>query len=318
METSPPLIEHIIGGCGAGDDLFMLLTSYEETNALGATGQLLHGTTAFQHYESVITTNQPLSCVWLSPTGSLWLTSGNGHVLTTARIPLPPHEGKDVTFSTRHPQPAWRLGRLPDSRLGKLAPNITALWGTSDQDVHCGCFDGSVYHWNGQAWAQYVVPGGGAVNRLHGAAPNDVWLAGYQATVAHFDGTAWSRVPLPPEVGATDVVTGIRATRPGEAIACTRGGKILAGNTQGLRLVESFQAEFYGIGVLENTLYLAGGRSGIWQRTAAGFSVVKPQLVAVDVFETPGSLFFVEPEQPRPCVIQHRALEQGAWMRRKY
>ena len=313
------LIKHIIGVSSAGTDLFLLLTIYDEANALGAVGQLLHLRDGVPDLDCVLNTNQPLNNIWISPQGNLWIGSSSGYVWTTSSARLPDYAGSDVTSLTPTPLLRWKVSKLPDMQGLGYPPNVTAAWGTGEEDVYLGTFKGRIYHWNGMNWSQFVLPGEACINEFSGSAGDDVWLAGYDASIAHFDGASWSRIALPPEVPNADVITGIRSTGRGQAIACTNGGRFLSGGSSGFQVTGPMDAEFYGIGMLKGNVYLAGGRTGIWQVSESGFTQVKPKLQTVGVFETADlGLFFIEAEQPKPCVIQHRIGVEKPWVRRKF
>lgn len=312
-------IQHIIGVCGSGNSLFMLLTVYDEADALGAVGQVLHTQADTAHGYSVLATNQPLSCMWCSPLGRLWVASSSGYLWTTAQSAPAQYTGDAVDSQTPEAMLSWQFSKLPSLADRGYSPNATAITGIDDRNLFVGTFTGTVYRWDGSAWSQFLLPGSPCINELSGTTAEDVWAAGYDSLIAHFDGKVWTRVALPPEVPRTDVVTGIRSTGPQQAIACTRSGKLLSGNPAGFRVLHAVQAEFYGVGVIDQNTYLAGGRSGIWQATPTGMVSVKPNLQAVDVFETPDlGIYFIEPEQPEPCVIMHKPGDKPIWIRETY
>lgn len=79
---------------------------------------------------------------------------------------------------------------------------ISAIWGTSHNDVYAVGGGGRIHHYDGTAWSR--VDGGVTTYGLRdvwGTGPDDVWavgggyhLGGPEATVLHYDGTSWTEV----------------------------------------------------------------------------------------------------------------------------
>lgn len=220
-------IQNIIGACGSGNSLFMLLTVYDEGDAIGAVGQVLHVQEDTNHCCSVLSTNQPLSSMWYSPLGHLWVASSSGYLWTTSQSAPEQYTGEGVESLIPVEMLSWQFSKLPNLADRGYTPNATAITGIDDSSLFIGTFTGMIYHWDGATWSQSLLPGSPCINKLSGNTRDDVWAAGYDALIAHFDGKDWTKVALPPEVPRADVITGIRSTGPQEAIACTRSGKIL-------------------------------------------------------------------------------------------
>jgi hypothetical protein len=74
---------------------------------------------------------------------------------------------------------------------------MTAVWGTSSNDVWAFSTTGRVVHWNGGAWVEHagIAPPADGVTGLSIAAWNDVWAASVQGSqLRHWNGYAWQPV----------------------------------------------------------------------------------------------------------------------------
>ena len=83
---------------------------------------------------------------------------------------------------------------------------LTAIWGSSKDDVGASGSGGTVIHWDGAAWTQTLLPTESGVplrNTFHalwGSGPNDVWVASTTNLIFHTDGFAngtatWTQQP---------------------------------------------------------------------------------------------------------------------------
>jgi hypothetical protein len=66
--------------------------------------------------------------------------------------------------------------------------------GTSGTDVWAAGEDGTVLHYDGDAWTIVEMPLQALLSGLSARAPDDVIVVGGTAGMAHFDGSTWSRV----------------------------------------------------------------------------------------------------------------------------
>jgi hypothetical protein len=312
-------IRHIIAAQCVGDMLYMVLTSYWETDAPGAVGQVVRipkrrGGGAV----SDLNTDNQLRNMWASPQGSLWVGSSDGNMWTTANVPWPdsaPGVDQDQSQALR----PWRFTRLPDMRGLGYKPIMTAVWGTADADVHVGTFEGGMYHWDGRAWAQIYPDVTSSINHIHGTARDDVYAVGENGVVLHYDGRAWRELPYPGDGGDTDGLTGVRALSRDEAFICGRSGRILHGSRHGLEVLGEFQAAFYGVAHFQNRIFLSAGDAGVWELKGNRTEVVKDNFGTVGVFECDDALYFVEPIQASPRVIEYRpSVVEGPWAGRAF
>jgi hypothetical protein len=75
-----------------------------------------------------------------------------------------------------------------------LAPNLTAIWGNSWDDVWAAG-DFSVLHFDGYGWSTALESWGMGIEGLWGSGRDDVWAVG--KSIAHFDGRAWTTIDVP-------------------------------------------------------------------------------------------------------------------------
>lgn len=80
----------------------------------------------------------------------------------------------------------WNTVDLP------AAPSLSAIWGSSADDVWVVGTPDYVMHFDGQGWSRWLLPVTAPVSlsAVSGTGPTDVWVAG--AGVYHFDGSTWS------------------------------------------------------------------------------------------------------------------------------
>jgi hypothetical protein len=114
-----------------------------------------------------------------------------------------------LRYDTTVPSPAWCL--VPDVPApGQVDTILTAVDVQTASDVWAVgyCNDGGAdrpvaLHWDGSAWTNYPVPGGGLLREVKEISPTNVWAAGsyykasaqhYRTLVVHFDGTKWTTV----------------------------------------------------------------------------------------------------------------------------
>jgi hypothetical protein len=76
---------------------------------------------------------------------------------------------------------------------------MVAIWGSSASDVFAAGSEGAMFHFDGTAWTQMMIPAGTTIptdvqwTKLYGTGPHDVYAVGGR-TLLHYDGTAWAPV----------------------------------------------------------------------------------------------------------------------------
>lgn len=88
-----------------------------------------------------------------------------------------------------------------------LAGSVSSVWGTGPDDVFAvgGGERGTVFHYDGEAWSQMVVPDVPLLVWVYGWAPDDVIAVGTGGGVLRYDGTAWTSL----DSGTTDDLWGV-------------------------------------------------------------------------------------------------------------
>lgn len=87
-------------------------------------------------------------------------------------------------------------------------PNLTALWGTSANDVWAVGSGSATLHWDGTAWRRIGNPGtNDTLQAVWGTASNNIYAVGDNGLCLRWNGTAWRRLdlPTPTGVGLNDI-----------------------------------------------------------------------------------------------------------------
>ena len=289
----------------APDGLYVLTTVYPESDALNSSGQLLHHRLDEEALtRCVLNTASPLAAMWVSPLGSLWLAGADGTVWTTADIGWGPVPG--LQFEVLDEAMDWKATRLPVLSNQGYAPNLTAIWGTSDKDVFCATASGAIYHWDGAEWRESQSGFEVSLTKLHGTGPGDVYCVGYKGAVSHYDGENWRAVSVTGIAAFQTIVTGVCAVAPGLAHLVTNRGSLLTGNGEGLSLAASAQAKFMGIVNWMGRLMLCSSPGGAWEVSGNEILQIKANFSATDVLEVADRLYFIETEQPKgPSAVEY-------------
>lgn len=323
---TPPIDEHdtddqiqnVLAVGATPDHVFVLLTIYEQSNALNPSGQL-YRTTREREADSdlLISANDALSCLWVSPAGQLWLGSSNGNLYTTAAVAFPPHRDAALDVDIATPGFNWRITTLPPLRANGRTAQVQALWGSGDGDVFAGTAEGALFHWNGSAWTEQDSPVHTELVMLHGTAPDDVYAVGEQGAILHYDGSAWRRLAVTPALGS-DLVSAVWAASRDEAWVCTVQGRVLKGNRNGFTVVsQQHGAAWYGIAPAGGALVLANASGGAWTLAPGGAPVLlKGGFNPVALFDAGDRLYFIETDQPDPAVIEYAPGQRAPWGRR--
>lgn len=85
----------------------------------------------------------------------------------------------------------WPMG---DGAALTEQPPITDLWGQGSTPVVATNDDGTLMHWDGEAWVTSPGLVGGPIQwqDLWGRSASDVWAVGSRGAIAHWDGATWS------------------------------------------------------------------------------------------------------------------------------
>lgn len=311
-----PERRHIIGVRERTDGFYLVWIAYYEDDAANAVGQILRT----EHdrdgdFGSVLSTNDFLSPIWCSPQQSLWVGSANGNVWTTADVAWSPPRQAGLAYDVLDPSLTWRVTTLPDMRRLGYVPNVTALWGSADNDVHAGTYRGVMYRWDGANWTELYDATDAGVGRMHGLAADNVYAVGYDGLILRWDGVAWQRIAYPGGESEGQVITGVRVMEDEEVYMCTKSGRILRGGPDGFEVFCELPLALYGIAWFDGRILLAAGDSGMYELQGDKAVMIKDTFGCVDLYETSHSLFCIEPTQDVPSVIDYTPGAEPPWVR---
>jgi hypothetical protein len=296
----------------------ILVINYFPTDPAGAGGYIYQRRAGTDERSThVLSTNDTLRTLWASPDGHLWTSSTTGRVWTTANVPWTNVDASDgLDFEVPEGNLVWRYVALPKQERDGATPNTQEIWGTSDDNVFVGSFDGVVYRWDGRTWSQHDTGLGGAVGRFGGLRPDDVYACGYRSTILHFDGRHWRAVGDPDGAGTDDILTGIAFTDKGEALICgkSRGGRLLRGNGNGFAVVGRYGAPFIGMANMQGRLIFSAGKRGVLELKGQALVTLRDDLIAWSVAVGDGRLYFTE-TPPGQTVYSVLDLGSGTWRR---
>jgi hypothetical protein len=312
-------IRHIIAAQPRDDGIYMVLTMYWESDPAAAVGQVISMSWEREgDFNCALNTNDSLNPLWASPAGNLWVGSANGNIWTTAPVGWRTPPEFDVDFTIEEPSLPWLVTTLPPPSGRKFPPNLTAIWGSADDDVHVGTFSGAIYHFDGKAWAQSSSEVSTCLHEIHGSARDHVFCVGEEGVVLHFDGRAWRRVPFPGDAGSREGLTGVRVMGEKDILICSRSGKLLHGSHHGLEILLDHAGSFYGVGHFKGRNFLAAGNGGVWELIGNRLVQLKDNFGAVGVFEARELLCFVEPTQNPAALIEYDPREPDPWWERGF
>ncbi|WP_250475601.1 hypothetical protein [Caballeronia sp. GAFFF1] len=307
----------VLAAAGAGDELYLLFIDYDEGNIASATGDVFtlpaHQTTGTAP-RRVLETSDSLRCMWASPQGSVWTGSADGTVATTARVAWPPPTGA-VRYRTEAGSRPWSATDLPVLRSTRLPPNITVLWGLSDDDVYAGTYGGHIYHWDGSAWIQqYEGPGDGdRTIRAFAGGPGDVYAVGEMQTLLHFDGTGWRALSVPAPVDLSENLTGICRGEGKDMLIAASGAlsRLLQGSASaGFVEFGRYEVPLLGMDKLNDRILFAADE-GAAELIGRDVQMIRTSFQAVTIWIAGDRVYFVPPDQPPPSVIEYAPYSDG-------
>jgi len=269
-----------------------------------------------------LATNDSLSTIWASSSGSVWVGSADGRIATTAAVQWPP-VGSDVIYKSKDPSVPWTATALPPVRGTGTPPNVTALWGTDDQHVFAGTYLGHIYFWNGQQWTQIhqgQVKGGGTIKAFDGSSSTDVFAVADNGVILHFDGNTWQQQTILGDSNGNESFTGIHALPDGHVVISANGrqGRLVHGTRDGLTELTRTPLQLTALVGLGERILLATG-DGVAELFGMEVRMVKSNFHTVTAWPGRGRVFFVEPTQGVPSYIQHDPRsEDRPWIRRKH
>lgn len=254
----------------------------------------------------LLATNDTLRVLWASPSGHLWVGGADGRVGTTAPVGWAA-PGGGIEYTTLAGS-VWSATALPPVRSEGITPNITAIWGSADDDVHAGTHGGHLYHWNGRAWTQ-TRDGDGTgyqtIRAVRGHSPDDVFAVGARDTLLHFDGTGWRHLPVPGGPNGGDALNGIACLADGSTLVCATGdqGRLLHGDGRGFTESGRYPLQFVDIAAVGDRVLFATG-DGVAELAGRDARMIKDTFQTSAAIAGHGRVFFTEPVAPGPQFIE--------------
>jgi hypothetical protein len=228
-------------------DLYYTMATPGFTDIYGVTGGANVYITGHggQFYELTRTTIEDLGdgsteyvAVWASAPDAVWVAANSVN-------PFRFWDGTRFLSDSRYSSPSNAAG--------------TAIWGSSATDVWGADTDGSIHHFDGNAWTQQHQVAGADFYAMHGSGPSDVWAVGPRH-VLHYDGNAWSEL----DDGIGQAINDVWAAGPNDAWFVGEAGRIFRGGPSGLTPVESGITEaLFTIWGTSPTDIWAGGEGGM-------------------------------------------------------
>lgn len=295
------------------DTRYGLITLYDEVDPLNAVGQVVAtvGTEPGAPSRCVLNTGHPLANMWQSPEGSLWVSSSDGHVFTTAPVDWP--RDPQARFDDNGSGLPWRTVLLPMLRRNRHPPVLTVIGGTSDKEVFAATSSGAIYNWQGRSWIEQETPSQDSLVRIVAVPGHPLFALGDRGALLRLEGQRWHAIVLPDTEDA--VLTGGAFLPDGSLLVCSTKGQVLRVMPDGSSsLFASADAKFFGIAMLGDRAMLAASPIGAWELSLDGaLQPVRDTFAAVNLVEAGGRLYFVLSEQPHgPSFVVHEP-QTGAW-----
>lgn len=269
-----------------------------------------------------LATNDGLSAIAASPTGSVWVGSVDGQVATTAAVSWPVAAGH-VRYSSKDPAVPWSVTTLPRLRSERTPPNVSTIWALDDENVFAGTYLGHIYRWDGHAWTQLhegLVPRGGTIRAFSGRNAKDVFAVGDNGVILHFDGSAWTPRTVPGEPNGAENFTGVATLADGQVIISGRGAqsRLIHGTSRGLTELTRTPLQLVSLVPLGERI-LFGAGEGVAELFGRDVRMIKSNFQALSAWPGRDRVFFIEPTQQVPAFIQHDPRNKDTpWSREKH
>lgn len=285
-----------------------MLKYYDQSRPLGGAGTILCSSGPLSEFSPIcLSVNCQLNAMWAAPSGNLWAVDDLGHVFTTADIDFPASPNSRLSYHNGTTSTEWHVTQAFHAQLN-------GIWGTADDDVWITSFIGPILHWNGRQWSSFELPEG--PNGICGSASDNIYVVGYDGQINHWNGRSWVRILLPKELPANTPLTGVAIA--GDTVYITsRSGSLLIGNAaRGFQDVGSPRYSWYGVGLLDGRVFLAGGKLGIFEYADNHFVCLKERGQPVGVYVAKGAVHFIPGEQEsRPWFVRYKPGDSREWIK---
>ena len=289
------LISEIVDIAETERALYLLLVEYEQGDGGNGVGHV-HRTDGHRNtvLEGVLSTNDTLRAMWVSPSGAIWLTSEGGNVWTSAGVQWPRPKDPDLDFKSYDAALRWNVTTLPNLEKEGYSPNLGVIWGTDDANVFAAAFGGHIYYWNGKTWRQ-IYTAAGTIRAFSGTSAQNILAVGENSTLLHFNGTTWRDLHNPDDSTDYHLFTGACYASDGSVYICSQGGTVLHGSASGLTvLVQNDDIQLMGLVFLGDRLLFAAGSKGVAEFTNSTIVVIRSTFDAVFVKAGKRRSFFLE------------------------
>lgn len=174
---------------------------------------------------------EPLTGLWRSPSGSVWVSSGDGAVIVLAGSSSP----------IRHP----------------LASSIDGVHGIRDDLVFAWSFaEARLFRFDGAQWHELSSPG--RILRMSGASEDALLAGGAGGVLAWWEGAAFRALSAPYPGTFAGVTVGDE-----RAWACTHEGDLFEVSRDGLQRRSRFEAALLDVVEWQGRPLVAAGDSGV-------------------------------------------------------
>jgi hypothetical protein len=303
-------IEEIVAVAEIGDAVYALIVGYEESDGGNGTG-FLYRTDGKRvtELQPVLSTNDYLRAMWASPTGSIWLSSEDGNVWTSANVKWVKAKDPELASDSHDAKLKWKVTTLPNPQGEDSAPTLGAIWGIDDTNVFAAASDGPIYHWNGKTWRQ-VHTAAGTIRDFTGTGPDNVFAVGEEGALVHFDGTVWTTLSNPDDTRGDELFTGACHGADGSVYICSQDGRLLHGGKSGLTVVAQDESlSLRGLAFLGDRLLLAAGESGVAELKNSALTVIRSTFHSTYIASGKARLFFLD-ASTETCYIEYDPAQQ--------
>ena len=287
------MIDEIVSLAETADAIFLLVVSYQEADGMNGVG-LVYRTNGRRDdaIDCVISTNDFIRSIWVSPSGALWLSSESGNVWTTASVPWKKRKDDDIAFDVYDASFSWKWTTLTSQ--DRCSPTLGSIWGTSDSDVYIGDHIGGIYHWDGKSWT-VVYTAKGSITSFGGSSPKDVWAVGENGALAHFDGKIWQQLSYESQSG-DETFTGVCVDHSSVVYICSQSsGLLLQGTDKNLKIVaQNDKLQLRGIAFLGERLLLACGSGGVAELQDGKLKIIRSTFNPIYITAGKCRVFFLD------------------------
>lgn len=133
---------------------------------------------------------------------------------------------------------------------------LNSVWGTGSDDVFVVGEDGTILHYDGNAWVLMENETTACLNDVWGTSSDNVYAVGSSGTILHYDGTVWSMLPC----STVNDLNGIWGLSANNIYAVGSNGTLLHYNGLIWNLINSgIDIDLNGVwGTSEDGIYVVG------------------------------------------------------------